>query len=306
MKETIKDFVEILDEDRIIADADMREFTSFKAGGKAKILVTPNSVEELKAILVYLDEKNINHMIIGNGSNILVKDGGFDGVMVKIGQGFDSVIVNGDEITAGAGALLSVVAKTAQRESLAGMEFASGIPGSMGGAAFMNAGAYGGEMKDIITQVRVVSKDGREDKIMSLEELELGYRHSKLYDTLDIVVSVTMKLRKGNKTEILDEMKELNKKRNTKQPVNYPSAGSFFKRPEGYFAGKLVQDANLKGVTVGGAQVSELHSGFVINIGDATATDIINLMHIVQGVVMKEFGVMLQPEVRIIGEDSEL
>lgn len=306
MKETIKDFIEILDEDRIIADADMREYTSFKAGGKAKILVAPNSVEELKAVLAYIDEKNINHMIIGNGSNILVKDGGFDGVMVKIGQGFEDISIDGELVTAGAGALLSVVAKTAQRESLAGMEFASGIPGSLGGAAFMNAGAYGGEMKDIITEVRVLSKDGKEDKIMSLEELELGYRHSKLYDTLDIVVSVTMKLRKGDKQEILDEMKELNKKRNTKQPVNYPSAGSFFKRPEGYFAGKLVEDANLKGVTVGGAQVSQLHSGFVINIGDATATDIINLMHIVQGAVMKEFGVMLQPEVRIVGEDNEL
>lgn len=299
----IQELTQKINKDRIIENANMGEYTSFKAGGKADLLVVPNDVEELKHVLQVLDNNNINHMIMGNGSNILFKDGGYRGVVVKIGEGFNSIEIKGNEVIGGSGALLSSVAKAALKEELTGLEFASGIPGSLGGAAFMNAGAYGGEMKDIVKEVRVISKDGREDQIIPGSSMDFKYRHSVLYDTLGIVVSVTMKLSKGKHEEIANKMKELNKKRNDKQPVNFPSAGSFFKRPEGHFAGKLVEDANLKGLTVGGAQVSELHSGFVINVGGATATDIIQLMHLVQAAVMKDSGVILEPEVRIVGED---
>ncbi|MFQ7739521.1 MAG: UDP-N-acetylmuramate dehydrogenase, partial [Emergencia timonensis] len=201
------------------------------------------------------------------------------------------------------GALMSVVAKAALAADLTGFEFASGIPGSIGGAIFMNAGAYGGEMKDIVESVTLVKNDGSETISINAADLDLSYRHSILEDTRDVAVTVTLKLKKGNHEEIAGRMAELTKRRNEKQPVQYPSAGSFFKRPAGYFAGKLIQDAGLKGATVGGAQVSDLHSGFIINKGGATATDIIDLMHLVQNTVYDKFGVRLEPEVRIIGDE---
>lgn len=285
-----------------LSNVDMSGYTSFRAGGCADELIIVETPEELLDILKELNEKKTRFIMLGNGSNTLVKDSGYHGAVVKLGESFDEVRVHGNKVLAGGGALLSVVAKAALNASLTGLEFASGIPGSIGGAIYMNAGAYGGEMKDIVETVTLAKRDGSGLVTVSGDKMDFGYRHSILEETGDIVVAVAYRLEKGNRDEIQATMSELTKKRNEKQPVQYPSAGSFFKRPEGHFAGKLVQDAGLKGLTVGGAQVSQLHSGFVINIGGATATDIIDLMHLVQNTVYDKFGVMLEPEVRIIGD----
>lgn len=281
---------------------DMKKYTSFRAGGFADEMLIPENIEELQEALKEVNERKRKVIILGNGSNTLFKDTGFSGTVIKLGEGLGTIEVDGDTITCGCQALLSAIAKTALANDLTGFEFASGIPGSLGGAVFMNAGAYGGEMKNIIESVTLVSRDGETIRTADAEELELSYRHSIIEETGEIAVSVKIKLEKGDHENIAAKMSELTKKRNEKQPVQYPSAGSFFKRPEGYYAGKLVQDAGLKGLTVGGAQVSELHSGFVINKGDATATDIIELMHLVQNIVYDKFKVKLEPEVRILGD----
>lgn len=285
----------------IAENVSMADFTSFKAGGKARLMVSPRNREELRAVLRTLSQTDCRYMVLGNGSNVLVKDSGYDGVIVRIGDGFSGVRREGDMLVCGAGTLMSVVARAALDEGLTGFEFASGIPGSAGGAVFMNAGAYGGEIKDILKRALVVAKDGSSERYMEAGELDMGYRHTALHETGDVVTEIEMSLQPGSRDEIRAKMNELMNRRNEKQPVNYPSAGSFFKRPEGYFAGKLIQDAGLKGLTVGGAQVSELHSGFIINRGGATATDILQLMEIVQARVFDEFGVRLETEVRIIG-----
>ena len=235
-------------------------------------------------------------------------DGVYDGTVVTLGKGFDDVeiIDDGDEVRLKcmAAALLSKIARKALAESLAGFEFASGIPGSIGGAVFMNAGAYGGEMIDVLESVELLSPnaDGKwELKTVPADNLGLSYRHSRLQETKQIVVSATLRLLRGNKAEIEEKLVELTKKRTSKQPLEFPSAGSFFKRPEGYFAAKLIEDAGLKGLSVGGAQVSSKHCGFVINTGNATTDDIVDLMHLVQNTVFDKFGVKLEPEVRIIG-----
>ena len=279
----------------------MAQYTSFRAGGKARMMVIPADAEQLSAVLGVLSSSGVQYMVLGNGTNILVKDSGYDGVIVKIGSGFDYVRQEGCRLVCGSGTRMSVAAKAALEGGLSGFEFASGIPGFTGGAVFMNAGAYGGEMKDILRRAKIVSKDGSREFYMTADELEMGYRHTKLHDTGDIVTEVEFVLEEGNRTQIKAKMSELMEKRNSKQPVNFPSAGSFFKRPEGYFAGKLIQDAGLKGLSVGGAQVSELHSGFIINRGGATATDILQLMEMIQARVFDEFGVRLETEVRIIG-----
>ena len=311
MKEIREEILKINKDIEIIEDAPMSKYTSFKAGGNAKALINVTSIEDLKALLVLFHEKNIKHMILGNGSNTLFKDSGYDGIVLRNAiEGEISYEKNPSELqmgekcqvtVSGTGILLSVLARAVAAESLTGLEFASGIPGSLGGALFMNAGAYGGEMVQVVKTVRVISPDGKEDKIFTNEEMELSYRHSILEENGYIAVEATLELTKGDKTAILAEMKELATKRNTKQPVTYPSAGSTFKRPEGHFAGKLVEDAGLKGVSVGGAEVSTLHSGFIINKGGATATDILELIALVQNRVYDEFGVELKPEVRIIG-----
>lgn len=285
-----------------LQNVDMRQYTSFKAGGAAAEMVIVDTVEELQEILAEIQREQKKSIMLGNGSNTLISDKGFDGTVVKLGEAFEEIEVDGDTIVCGCAALMSVVAKKALAADLSGFEPLSGIPGSIGGAVFMNAGAYGGEMKDIVESVDLVSRDGSTLRTVKGEDMDFGYRHSILEESGEIAVSVKLKLTKGNHEEIAAQMQELMKRRNEKQPVQYPSAGSFFKRPPGYFAGKLVQDAGLKGLTVGGAQVSELHSGFVINIGGATATDIIDLMHLVQNTVYDQFGVKLEPEVRIIGE----
>ncbi len=290
---------------RIVHDADMREYTSFRAGGKADLLVVPTTEEELQEVLRDVHEKHQNYLLLGNGSNTLVRDEGYHGVVIHLGDEFSGIEADGDRLTAGSAALISEVAHEALEHGLSGMEPISGIPGSIGGAAFMNAGAYGGEMKQVIETVRVVSADGSEIRTLSNEEMDLGYRHSRLQETGEVVVSVTLKLTPADREDIREAMQEFTQKRTSKQPLQYPSAGSFFKRPEGYFAGKLIQDAGLRGVSVGGAQISAKHSGFMINRGDATATDILNLMHLVQNTVKDRFGVDMEPEVRIVGGPAE-
>lgn len=293
---------EKLGEQAVLENCDMSRFTSFRAGGKADLLIVPGNVGELKFTLQELAKEDMPHMVMGNGSNILVRDGGYKGAIVKLGEAFGTMEIQGETLTAGCGTLMSAVAKSALEAGLSGFEFASGIPGSLGGAVFMNAGAYGGEMADIIQEARILARDGSREYVLSCQELDLGYRHSVLHETGDIVISVTLGLARGKQEAIGEKMRELTAKRNEKQPVSLPSAGSFFKRPKGYFAGKLIQDAGLKGMSVGGAQVSPLHSGFIVNTGGATATDILRLMAVVQAAVLDQFGVKLEPEVRIIGE----
>ena len=321
--------------DAVTENADMRDYTSFRAGGKAKLLVIPEDMDELRYTLYMLGKAGdcegcdgcvscggcngcgaeagateagepVEYMVIGNGSNILVRDGGYDGVIVRLGGGFDYVEADASgRVVAGGSTLLSTVAANALKAGLTGFEFASGIPGSVGGACFMNAGAYGGEMKDVLVNVTVISKNGTVERLLSVSELELGYRTSVFEKSGDIVVKAEYKLQQGDKKEIEEKMRELRQKRNEKQPVNLPSAGSFFKRPEGHFAGALIEGAGLKGLSVGGARVSPLHAGFIVNEGGATCTDIENLMRLVQNTVEKETGVRLEPEVRIIGEKCE-
>ena len=292
----------------IIDNAPMSKYTSFRCGGRAKRLVICDSVYELEQVMNEIAESKEEYLFLGNGSNTLFLDGVYDGTVVTIGKGFDEieVIDDGDEVRLKcmAAGLLSKIAKKALEESLSGFEFASGIPGSIGGAVFMNAGAYGGEIVDVLESVELLSPnaDGKwELKTVPADNLELSYRHSRLQETKEIVVSATLRLPRGNKAEIEDRQAELTKKRTSKQPLEFPSAGSFFKRPEGYFAAKLIEDAGLKGLSVGGAQVSSKHCGFVINTGNATTEDIVDLMHLVQNTVFDKFGVKLEPEVRIIG-----
>jgi len=285
-------------------NADMGEYTSFRTGGRASLLIIPADREELKISLNLLSETGTDNIVTGNGSNILVKDGGYRGAVIKLGEAFDSITVRDRIIEAGCGALLSQVAREAARHGLAGMEFASGIPGSTGGAVFMNAGAYGGEMKDIVEKAEVISGDGSSEYTLPADQMDMGYRHSIFCETKDVAVNVFIRLEKGDPGTIQEKIRELTARRNSRQPVNLPSAGSFFKRPEGYFAGKLIEDSGLKGISVGGAQVSPVHAGFIVNNGGASASDIIQLMHIIQAAVMDDHGVMLEPEVRIIGEDA--
>ncbi len=293
-----------IDKSRMISDAPMRDYTSFKAGGNAALLIEPGSVEELAYALNVLDKHKMKHMVIGNGSNLLVKDSGYQGVILRMGEAFRQIRINGNRMEAEAGALLSAAAKEACNASLAGFEFASGIPGTVGGAVFMNAGAYDGEISQVIERAEILSKDGNRVFTLNKEELKLSYRHSVVQETGDILLKAVFLLEKGDRETIEARIRELTARRNEKQPLSYPSAGSFFKRPHNHFAGKLIQEAGLSGLSVGGAQVSPLHAGFIINTGGATATDIIDLMEIIKAAVFEESGVLLEPEVRIIGEGN--
>lgn len=291
-----------IEKGRMVLNASMKEYTSFKAGGNAALLLKPADMEELTYAIRLLNQYDINHLIIGNGTNILVKDSGYSGVVIRIGEQFSKISVKGNIIEVEAGALLSAIAKEAWNESLTGFEFAGGIPGTIGGAVFMNAGAYDGEISQIIQSAEVISADGSEIRTINKEDMKLSYRHSIFQDTKDIIIKAVLKLEPGNQQEISTRMRELTARRTEKQPLSYPSAGSFFKRPPGNFAGKLIQEAGLRGLTLGGAQVSTLHAGFIINIGGATASDIINLMEVVRNTVYDQYKVMLEPEVRIIGD----
>lgn len=284
----------------IFMEEPMKKHTTFRVGGPADVLVQPDETA-LAAILALCRQYYVPYSFIGNGSNLLVGDKGIRGVVIEMTDPMGNIEVHGTKITAQAGAMLSKIANTAASNGLGGMEFAAGIPGSVGGAVVMNAGAYGGEMKDIIERVYVLDENGARLEL-DRDALDFGYRHSCIPDKKYIVTKVVLELVPRDEAEIRSEMKELNEKRAEKQPLQYPSAGSTFKRPEGYFAGKLIMDAGLRGYQVGGAQVSEKHCGFVINKGDATAADICQLMQDVSDKVQAQFGVVLEPEVKIIGE----
>ena len=294
--------IEIAGAEAVTEHAPMARYTSFRAGGETDLMVLPQNEDQLRAILQLLAGEDVPHMVLGNGSNVLVRDGGYRGVIVRIGEGFNYIRQEGNSLICGSGVSLSMAAKAAAQAGLTGLEFACGIPGSIGGAVFMNAGAYGGEIREVLREARLLTKDGTAFGRATAEELEMGYRHTRLHESGEIVLEAVFDLQEGDRKEIQSTMADLTARRNEKQPVTYPSAGSFFKRPEGYFAGKLIQDAGLKGLSVGGAQVSQLHSGFIINTGGATATDILQLMQIVQARVLEQFDVHLEPEVRIIGE----
>ena len=284
-----KKLLSILKEEQVKKDEPMKSHTTFRVGGPADYFVTPQTAEK------------VPYYIVGNGSNLLVSDKGYEGVIIQIYKQMNQVKVEGAQIHAQAGALLSMIAKRALDAELTGFEFAAGIPGTLGGACVMNAGAYGGEMKDVLKSVTVLTDKG-EVKTLAKEELELGYRTSVIAKKGYIVLEAVLELQKGEKEKIQAVMDDLKERRVTKQPLEYPSAGSTFKRPEGYFAGKLIQDAGLRGFQVGGAQVSEKHCGFVINKDQATASDVMNLMNQVSDKVYEEFGVRLQPEVKRLGE----
>lgn len=291
----------VLQAEDILKDEPMSRHTTFRTGGNADYYVTPRTPEEIAAVIKLCREEECDYYVIGNGSNLLVGDRGYRGVIIQIFRNMNDVETDGSCMHIQAGALLSAVAAKALEGSLAGFEFASGIPGTFGGAVVMNAGAYGGEMKDILKEVRVLTPDG-EILTLANEEMELGYRTSIVARNGYIVLDGVIELEQGQKDEIRGRMEELKEKRVTKQPLEYPSAGSTFKRPEGYFAGKLIDDAGLRGFQVGGAQVSEKHCGFVINKDHATSADIAELMRRVQEKVKADFGVMLEAEVKRLGE----
>ena len=300
MKQIYETLCGICGAEHVLVREPMSRHTTFRTGGPADLLVQPKA-EQIAPILEVGRNEEIPWTIIGNGSNLLVGDGGIRGVVLEIGKQMSDIAIEGTVITAGAGAMLSSIASRAAAADLTGMEFASGIPGSLGGAVVMNAGAYGGEMKDILQKVTVLTPDGTV-QTLSVEELELSYRHSIIPEKGYLVISAVLKLQPGNADEIQSIMDDLKEKRVSKQPLEYPSAGSTFKRPEGYFAGKLIQDAGLRGFRVGGAQVSEKHCGFIINRDQATSTDICQLMQQVSEIVYEKFGVRLEPEVKKIGE----
>ena len=294
-------FCMTLGSDNVRLHEPMKKHTTFRIGGPADYYLCPHSTEELQKILQICRENKLEFFILGNGSNLLVSDKGYRGVVIQLWKNFSDIETEDNTITAKAGALLSKVAAEALEESLTGMEFASGIPGTMGGAVMMNAGAYGGEMKDIIREVTVLTREG-ELLTLSKEEMNFGYRTSVVKEKGYVVISAELQLRKGDREEIRKVMDELKERRVTKQPLDMPSAGSTFKRPEGYFAGKLIMDAGLRGFSVGGAQISEKHCGFVVNKGDATAADVLGLIGEVQKRVQEKFGVALEPEVKFLGE----
>lgn len=296
-----KRFKEILGEDGLLEQEPMAQHTTFKTGGPADWFLMPKSAEQLKEAIALLRQEKIPYYILGNGSNLLVGDKGYRGAVIQLYSRMQSVEVAGEEIRVQSGALLSAIAAEAAEASLEGFAFASGIPGTFGGAVVMNAGAYGGEMKDVLVSVDVLTKE-LEILTLPAEALELSYRHSIVPEEEYIVLGGVLRLKKGDKEKIKEEIAELAKQRREKQPLQYPSAGSTFKRPEGYFAGKLISDAGLKGRTVGGAQVSEKHAGFLVNIGGATTQDILDLIRICQDTVWERFGVKLETEVKFIGE----
>lgn len=301
--ELIKNLYEVIDRANIMIDEPMKNHTYFKVGGPADILVTPEDIGEIQAVIKICKENGVKYYLIGNGSNLLVKDGGIRGVVIKLSK-IDKIEVQGVKIIAQSGATLFNVAEVALGKGLKGMEFASGIPGSIGGAAAMNAGAYDGEMSMVMESMIAINDNG-ELLTLTNGEMELDYRSSAILKYGYTVVSVTLNLQVGDMEVIKARMDTLAKRRSDKQPLEYASAGSTFKRPEGHFAGKLIEDCGLKGTCVGDAQVSEKHSGFIINRGNASAKDIFDLIQLVQRAVEEKYGVKLHTEVKIWGEEKE-
>ncbi len=287
---------------KVIFNEPMKNHTSFKIGGPADVIIIPNNEKQVLEAVTLLRDNNIDFFIMGNGTNILVKDGGLRSVVIKINEGLNRVHIQNNKVYCEAGALLTAVSKEVARQILTGMEFANGIPGTIGGAITMNAGAYGGEMKDIITSVKIIDKDNN-IKEYSNSEMNFRYRNSRVTDEQLIVLSVELELKLGVADEIDETMKDLTFKRTSKQPLEWPSGGSTFKRPEGYYAGKLIEDSGLRGVRHGGAQISEKHCGFVINAEDATCKNVLELIQMVQKTVRDNYNVELETEIKLIGED---
>lgn len=300
-QELLDRFCQIVGSDNVKADEPMKLHTTFKIGGPADYFICPYSAQEVVKLITVCKQENIAYYIIGNGSNLLVGDKGYRGVIIQIYRNLNHMTINGNEINIEAGALLSTIAKKALEHGLTGFEFASGIPGTIGGAAVMNAGAYGGEMKDVLSSVTALTPEG-EIVTIPKEELELGYRTSVIARKGFIVLSAVISLSPADKNKIKLTMEDLKVKRTIKQPLEYPSAGSTFKRPEGHFAGKLIMDSGLRGFKVGDAQVSEKHCGFVINRKQATANEVLELMDTVIKTVYDKFQVELEPEIKLLGE----
>ncbi|MDU5109069.1 MAG: UDP-N-acetylmuramate dehydrogenase [Clostridium sp.] len=296
-------FKEFYKSENVIVDAEMKNYVHFRVGGPADILLIPENKDQVVKTIEICKNNNIPYFVVGNGSNLLVRDGGIKGVVIKFNE-VKNITVQGEVIEAECGAMLKDVSNEALNNSLTGFEFACGIPGTIGGAVFMNAGAYDGEIAHVIESAEVIDNNG-EIKVLSKDELELGYRSSVVMKKNYIVLSARFKLKHGEVRKIKEIVDDLTNKRESKQPLEYPSAGSTFKRPVGYYAGKLIQDAGLKGYGIGGAAVSEKHSGFVINKSNATAKDILDLIAHIQNEVKDKFDVELHPEVRIIGEDKK-
>ena len=291
----------IVKKEQILIEEPMKKHTTFRIGGPAEYLILPQTAEEIADVVKLCRQEEIPWYIVGNGSNLLVADEGVRGVVIQLLRNFNQIQVEGCQIRMQAGAQNAAVAKRALDASLTGFEFAAGIPGTIGGAVVMNAGAYGGEMKDILKEVTVLDQNGM-IRTIPAEELELGYRTSIIARKGYVVLEAVIVLKTGDPKEIKAAIDDLKEKRVTKQPLEYPSAGSTFKRPEGYFAGKLIMDAGLRGFSVGGAQISEKHCGFVINKGNATAKDVTELMDETKKIVMEKFGVALEPEVKRLGQ----
>ena len=290
----------VIAKDSILIDEPMSRHTTFRVGGPADFFVTPKAKEEVRDVIRICKEAGMPYYIIGNGSNLLVSDAGYRGVIVQIYKEMNEVKVEGDLVKAQAGALLSGIAAKALGAELSGFEFASGIPGTIGGACVMNAGAYGGEMKDVLLNSEYVSTDGTSGELDN-EAMELSYRHSAYENGNLVITAASVRLAPADRNEIKSTMNDILARRKEKQPLEYPSAGSTFKRPEGNFAGALIEQCGLKGVSVGGAQVSEKHAGFIINRGGATAADILSLIKHVQARVKAQTGVSLETEIRLIG-----
>ena len=303
MNSNFKKIEEYVDGSIVKYNEPMSKHTTIKIGGPADILVTPTSIEDIKQVVKFAKEENIPVTIIGNGSKLLVKDEGIRGLVIKITGKFANIEIVDEEIIAEAGITLPRLSIIAKDNSLAGLEFAAGIPGCLGGAIFMNAGAYGSEMSNIVTEVTYLDKDLNVVTKLK-DELEFGYRQSFFKNNEEennIVLSVKMKLEKGNKEEIYEKMQSNNKSRREKQPLEYPNAGSTFKRPEGYFVGKLIDDVGLRGKRIGGAMISDKHSGFIVNIDKATAKDVLELISLTQSIIKEKFNVSLEPEIKVIG-----
>ena len=297
------ELIKLLDSSNIkyLLNEPMKNHTTFKTGGEAELFIIPEGADELSSVLAECDRLNIEPFILGNGSNLLISDDGIKGrPVIQIAKGFDFVkLLDGETLEIGAGTNLTAACRFALNESLSGIEFAFGIPGSCGGAAYMNAGAYGGEMKDVLIRVNHIDMKGNMGCFEG-DALDLSYRHSVYSSGGYVITSIVVKLRKGDYNEIEAQMKELIGRRKDKQPLEYPSAGSVFKRPEGYFAGALIEQSNLKGKRIGGAMVSEKHAGFIINYDNATTSDVVNLIRHCQSVVKENFGVELETEIKII------
>lgn len=293
----------IIPAERIVTGAEMDKYTTFRTGGKAAVIVEPACVREICALVELFCSAGISYLTLGNGSNVLASDSGIDLPIIRVGKYMSEISLFENTVTAQAGAALTAVSNFAMENSLSGLEFAAGIPGTVGGGVIMNAGAYDGELKDVVEAVSFVGPDGKE-YVAGSDEMEFGYRTSALQDSGCIVTGVSFVLRSGRKAEISEKMKELNRRRREKQPLEYPSAGSTFKRPPGHFAGTLIQEAGLKGYAVGGAAVSEKHAGFVINRGGATSADVLAVIDHVIKTVYDKSGIVLEPEVKIWGENK--